>query len=139
MVAKKKLPDALNNLPIRRDDEVALRMIQGRPLSRSETNVHVATNTGLLAVPLANIVKATPVPGTKGVVRLLVSDPESARPLLRVGPGGVARIRGDKIGSGIPGIGVSTCDIYDTSTTTGDEGEDACDDEESDCHADDLE
>ena len=47
MVAKKKLPDALNKLPIRRDDEVALRMIQGRPASRYASSV-----IGSLAVAL---------------------------------------------------------------------------------------
>jgi hypothetical protein len=148
MDSKKKLPDALHELPKRRDEEVGLSMMEGRALSRSDDNLHLATPTGLLAVPLANIVKATAVAGTKGIVRLIVSNPESARVLLRVADpgspaggssaGAVARIRGEKIAVGVP-VGVGTCDYYDTPTVTSAEGLDASDDEERDCHADDLE
>jgi len=147
MKNKRELPEILCELPTRRDEEVAMRMLEGRALSRSDTSLHLAVPTGLLAIPLDNIVKVTPVVGTKGIVRILVRNPEAARPLLRVsarsGSGGasgtLARIRGEKIGSGIPGPGVGTCDYYDTPTATSEEGYDASDDQESDCRADDLE
>jgi hypothetical protein len=141
-----KVPNALRDLPTRQDDEVAMRILEGRALSRSDTNIHLAVPTGLLAIPLDNIVKVTPVAGTKGIVRILVRDPEAARPLLRVSPrsatgssggGVVAAVRGELIGSGILGPGVSTCDYYDTPTVTGEEGYDASDDEEAVCQNDD--
>jgi hypothetical protein len=140
------LSKLLEHLPTRRDDEVAIRVIEGRALSKNETSLHLALPTGLVAVPLDSITRVTSVPGTKDIVRLVIRGHADIRHLLRVatrtttgqvvGSGPVTH-RGEQIGSGILGPGVSTCDYYDTDTITGEEGYDASDDEEPDCHDDD--
>jgi hypothetical protein len=138
------LTELIDRLPTRSDDEVAVQVIEGRALSKSETSVHLALTTGLVAVPLASIIRVTSVPGTKDIVRLVVRNPDGIRHLLRVtrttstafaGPGVQ---RGEKIGGDILGPGVSTCDYYDTETATGEDGFDASDDEEAVCQNDDV-
>jgi hypothetical protein len=146
MEDKQVLRDLIGRLPSRADDEVAILAIEGRALSKSDTSLHLAIPTGLIAIPLDSIMKATSVPGTKEIVRLVVRNPGAIRHLLRVVPRGgtsgqatgggvVAQQRGELLGSGW-GAGVNTCDYYNTETITGEEGNDASDDEEDDCHQD---
>lgn len=146
MVDNPSLSDLIQKLPTVDDDEVAIQVIEGRALSKSASSLHLALSTGLVAVPLDSIMRVVSIPGTKDIVRLVVRRPDGIQHLLRVaprsssrqGPGtGVAANRGEPIGSGIPGPGVSTCDYYDTPTVTGEEGNDASDDQDADCHNDD--
>jgi hypothetical protein len=142
------LSDILAPLPTRSDDDVAVLLIEGRALSKNETNLHLALPTGLVAVPLDSISRVTSVPGTNGIVRLVVRSPANIRQLLNVvrhdveadeeeNVGGYGDTqRGELLGSG-PGVGVSTCDYYNTETLTGQDGYDASDDEEPVCRADD--
>jgi hypothetical protein len=146
MESKQDLTELIGRLPKRPDDEVAILAIEGKALSKNDANLHLALPSGLVAIPLDSIVKVTSVPGTKEIVRMVVRNPDGIRHLLRVptrtalsqaGGGEPATQRGEKIGSGW-GVGVETCDYYDTETATGEEGFDACDDEEAVCQADDL-
>src|SRR5688572_14650259 len=116
-----QLSALVNRLPARADDEVAIQVIEGRALSKSDDSLHVALPTGLVAVPIRSVVRVTSIPGTKDVVRIVVRNPDGIRHLLRVNPrgatlqarGGESGTRiGDKIGSGVPGPGVQTCDYY---------------------------
>ena len=142
MKSKSGLDDLLARLDSRSDDAVAMRTFQGRALSKSDTNLHLAVRTGIVAVPLANVVKVMPIRGTKDMVRIVVRNPEEVRSLLRVTPQAAAGDgtavglrRGEFIGKGF--VGVATCNFYDTPTVTGEEGDDTSDDEDSDCEADD--
>lgn len=150
MSENERLSDILDSLPTRSDDDVAVVLIEGRALSKNETNLHLALRTGLVAVPLDSISSVTSVPGANGFVRLVVRSPANIRHLLRVvrrnveadeedgGDDDGTTQRGELIVSGIPGVGVSTCDYYDKETLTGQDGNyDASDSFELACHADD--
>lgn len=146
------LKTVLGGLPRKDDNKVATVTVSGRALSRSDSNVHIAVSSGIVAVPIGNIAKAVSVAGSQpGIVRLVVNNPHQIQSLLGVRP--VAEgtnqsaesaqegesVRGDLLVEGVWGVGVSTCNLYSSDTVTGDEGNaDACDDTETDdCRADD--
>ena len=64
MNENERLSDILEPLPTRSDDDVAVLLIEGRALSKNETNLDLALPTGLVAVPLDSISRVTSVPGT---------------------------------------------------------------------------
>jgi hypothetical protein len=143
MVERHGLAQLVDRIPTRSDDEVASLVVEGRALSKSDTSLHVAVRTGLIAVPLDSIARVMSVPGTKDIVKVVVRNPEGIRPLLRVGRGVAAQVgggpsirRGDVIGT-VFGPGVSTCTYYNTETETGEEGYDASDDDDPVCGDDD--
>jgi hypothetical protein len=142
---KRNVLNALGErLPDRADSEVGTVVLEGRALSKSKTSLHLAVRTGLVAIPLESITRVIEMPGTKEMVRLVVTNPSEIRHLLRAkvstaaqsAEGGDTR-RGEEIGSGW-GVGVQTCRYYDTETATGEEGFDACDDNDAVCGDDDL-
>ena len=138
MAADKTLDELLARIDEVSDDDVVRATLQGRALSRSTDNLHLAVRTGVLAIPLTSIERVIPVPAARpDIVRVVVKNPAAVETLYQAAPSREGlRERGEKIGSG-PGVGVQTCDYYDTSTITGGQA-DQCDDNDMDCHADDL-
>jgi hypothetical protein len=135
------LDELFRRIEEKRDDDVARTTLQGRALSRSEDNLHLAVRTGVLAIPLSNIERVIPVPASRpDIVRVVVKDPTAVRILYQAPPrtrlSARQGVRGEEIGT-VFGPGVSTCTYYDTPTVTGDEA-DQCDDEDSECQDDDL-
>jgi hypothetical protein len=144
MAKGKEVVDLPKGLPTRDDDDVAVRVFIGRALSKSATSLHLAVRTGIIAVPLKSIARVLPVRGVKNMVRIVVRNPAGVRPLLDVKPVSSASEssddkprRGEFIGTTLEGV--ATCSSYDTPTVTSEEGDDASDDTDSDCPADDLE
>jgi hypothetical protein len=136
--SNKTLDDLLARIDEVQDEDVARTTLQGRALSRSTDNLHLAVRTGILAIPLLSIERVISVPGARpDIVRVVVKNPSAVQTLYQAASSTEGhRQRGEWIGSG-PGVGVSTCDYYDTSTITGGQA-DQCDDNDADCHADDL-
>ena len=155
-------PDAsvqklLSGLAQKNDDEVAVVTLKGRALSRSTTNVHVATTAGIVAIPIANIEKVVSLSDKQAdLVRIVVRNPKDIRQLLGVRPlgpvggggstgGGVIAMEDGEI---LPTdrnperlmVGVGTYTETDTDTITGGQGNpDATDDRQTgDGRADDL-
>src|SRR4051794_1783683 len=85
-------PDAsikrfLDGLEQKNDDEVAVTTLKGRALSRSATNVHLATTAGIIAVPIANIKEVVSLNDAHAdLVRVVVKNPKDVRQLLGVRP-----------------------------------------------------
>ena len=145
----------LDHLEQKPDDQVVRTTLVGRALSRSANNVHMAISGGVVAVPISNIEKVTPLSASQpDAVRLVVRNPQDIQPLLRTRPssgggkgggggGTVEALNGDTVRTGNSftfHVGVGTYTAYDTETVTGgDGGLDASDEQEiSDVSADDL-
>jgi hypothetical protein len=93
-----------------RDDDVVRKTLQGRALSRSKDNLHLAVRTGIVAIPLSSIERVTPIPAARpDIVRVVVKNPTAVQTLYQAAPSGAASRpeRGEVIGRG-PGPGVST-------------------------------
>ncbi len=140
----------LDGLEQKNDNEVAVTTLKGRALSRSATNVHLATTSGIVAVPIANIKEVVSLSDTHAdVVRIVVKNPKDLRQLLGVRPawpiggggssggGAVAMMEDGEI---LPTdrypekeyVGVGTFITTDTDTITGGQGNpDATDDRQS--------
>jgi hypothetical protein len=147
----------LDGLPKKADGDVAVVALKGRALSRSETNVHIATAGGIVAVPIANIKEVVSLSDEQAdLVRVVVTNPKDIRQLLGVRPawpgsgggstGGSTMAMED--GETLPtdrnpertDVGVGTFTTTDTDTITGGQGNpDATDDREANGgQADDL-
>lgn len=138
----------LDGLEQRKDDQVAVTTLEGRALSRSGTNVHLATVAGIVAVPIANIKEVVSLSDAHAdLVRVVVQNPKDIRQLLGVRPafplglrgpgGGGATIEdmedGDTENTNDNELteyqGVATVTTWDTATYTGGQGNlDATDD-----------
>jgi hypothetical protein len=136
----------LDHLEQKPDDQVVRTTLIGRALSRSANNVHIAISGGVVAVPISNIEKVTPLSASQpDAVRLVVRNPQEIQTLLRTRPssgggkggggGTVEALDGDTVQTGNSFtfyVGVGTYTAYDTETVTGgDGGLDACDEAET--------
>lgn len=138
----------LDGLEQKSDDQVAVTTLKGRALSRSGTDVHLATVAGIVAVPISNIKEVVSLSDARAdLVRVVVQNPKNIRQLLGVRPALPLGLRGP--GGGADTIadiedgdtentvrnpdteytGAWTATTYDTDTYTGGQGElDATDD-----------
>ena len=142
----KKLLDRLDH---KKDEKVAVTTVKGRAVSRSATNVHLATSSGIIAVPIANIKEVVSLSdATAGLVRIVVENPKDIRQLLGVKPawpptgggsggggGAVAMEEGETLPTDrnpeTNYVGVGCYVTTDTDTITGGQGNpDATDDRE---------
>jgi len=151
--------ELLGRLAEKSDDRVALKVLEGRALSRSAKSVHVAVSGGIVAVPIANIEEVvSTVASQPDMVRMVVRNPHEIEPLLRVrltrpGGSGTGGASGGAIEQARDGdivytdrvtrlqMGAATYTTTDTDTITGGDGQpDASDDcvSNNDEHPDDL-
>jgi len=97
--------------------DTARASLQGRATSRSEQNLHLATSTGLVAIPIGEIedVRQLLPTGDPNLVSVTVKDNSKVRHLMNVqttmGEAGChsasqASIRGRPVGGGVGGGGV---------------------------------
>jgi hypothetical protein len=87
-MGSKQLDQLLARLDSRSDDGLGGALVQGKAVSKSDEYLHVATSTGLLAVPIAEIEEVVEL-ATRGdesglMVSLRVRDLETVRPLLTI-------------------------------------------------------
>jgi len=138
----------LERLDQKKDEEVAVTTLKGRALSRSATNVHLATSAGIIAVPIANIKEVVSLSdAATDLVRIVVRNPKDIRQLLGVRPawpptgggsgGGGGTVAMMEDGEILPTdrnpeknyVGVGTYITTDSDTITGGQGNpDATDD-----------
>ena len=119
------LEEMLTRLEERAEEDIARVRISGRAVSKSKENVHLATTSGLVAIPLSEIEIVTPRDDDPGRVIVLVRNRDRIRHLLPVRMSS-ARVD-DPIGIPPTGPGDNTVVCFDTSTGFGDAI--TCDDE----------
>jgi hypothetical protein len=130
-----RFEDLVRRLPERSDDDFAAVRLIGRAVSRSDTHLHLATRTGVVAVPLSDINDVrVRFPDDPTRVAVTVRDRDNVRLVRRavqvrsrpdIDPGPVVIVG--------PGVRTTVC-----STTYTDEGEEmVCDDENCEGHDDD--
>jgi hypothetical protein len=139
------IQDLLNRLPKYSADEPTGGFIRGRALSRSDDAIHVASQYGIVEVPLAIIVHVDARNEDPTIVTLQVSDPDAVRVVLPVrvpgfpeslGPGGKlprVRLPGSKgwmLPDAVAGAGSTMTgpEGEDTATVCGEVGPDSTDD-----------
>lgn len=139
--ASKRVSELLEKLQVRPD--AAKITLQGRATSRSETSLHLAVSTGIVAIPLGEIEDVTPLRPTSDptMVSVLVRDNTKVRHLLKVQstmgtaqvsgchPAGLqaSRVRGQAFFPGGSGFELPpifrcdsfTADDFDCATVTG--------------------
>jgi hypothetical protein len=122
-----ELDDLLSRLPSRAETQQPLTF-DGRALSRDDSHIHMATTSGVIAIPLAEIEAVRFIAGQGGdLVSVDVRNPDRIQYIRRVSPalmigGGSGVFRG-------PGeFGDSPTGIYADSTTVTGGRADATDD-----------
>jgi hypothetical protein len=155
---KAPIKKLLDRLEQKKDEEVAVTTVKGRAISRSPTNVHLATAAGIVAIPIANIKEVVSLSdAAPDLVRIVVRNPKDMRQLMGVrsawppaggshgGGGTVVKMEdGETLPTDrnkeINRIGVGTYETTDSDTITGGQGNpDATDDrDDGPISADDL-
>jgi hypothetical protein len=127
----KQLDELVGHVPQRSDEDAARVTLVGRALSRSDRHLHLATSTGVLAVPLSDIEDVT-VRFRDDPTRVSVTvrgGRESVR-LLRRGLAPRQQQREEPPPIVIIGPGVRTTVCTTTYTDGGDPEGEMCDDED---------
>jgi hypothetical protein len=121
--AARGLAELLDRLEEKADEGLARTRLSGRAVSKSADSLHLATSSGLVAIPLSEIDDVSPRGDDPRRVTVSIRRGDRVRQLVRVQPHrGIFTdpIFGDPIG--FPkGPGGQTLACYDTTTGTGDE------------------
>lgn len=128
--AQASLKNLLGKLERKADTEYAQRTFTGRALSQNDNHLHVATEQGVVAIPLSEIQSVNPFSkDQKDIVAVTVKNADAVVALMRMRsalPG-----LGDVLGGGVfgnTGDTVTGFSCLDTCTVTGGPNCDATDD-----------